>query len=224
MTSEELKSKEFPYVDENGALYLITKVLSLLAKKVNTETGKTLIDTTDLQKLTGIEAGAEVNTIDVVKVNNAIQEITNKTLNLIIPTKVSELSNDSNFINNIELDQKGFQTAANVDSIISNKGYLTEQEVNILIAAAIGSAINLSYSIVSELPQTGQDNVIYLIANNSKETNNIYDEYIYIKSTGKFEKLGSTKLDLTGYLKETDLVPISNQEIDNMFENAEPVE
>lgn len=185
MPSEELKSKEFPYVDENGALYLITKVLSLLAKKVNAETGKTLIDTTDLQKLTGIEAGAEVNTIDVVKVNNVVQEIKDKTLSLTI---------------------------------------LTKEEVSTLIAAAIGSAINLSYSIVSELPQTGQDNVIYLIANNSKETNNIYDEYIYIKSTGKFEKLGSTKLDLSGYLKETDLVPISNAEIDEMFESAEPIE
>lgn len=224
MPSEELKSKEFPYVDENGALYLITKVLSLLAKKVNAETGKTLIDTTDLQKLTGIEAGAEVNTIDVVKVNNVIQEIANKTLNLIIPTKVSELANDSNFINNTELEQKGFQTAANVNSIIAEKGYLTEEEVSTLIAAALGNITNISYSVVTQLPEVGELGTIYLIANNSGETNNIYDEYIYIKSTGKFEKLGSTKLDLTGYLKETDLVPISNQEIDNMFENAEPVE
>ena len=219
-----MADEQLPYINKDGALYIITKLLALLGDKVNSEAGKTLINTTDIAKLAGIADGAQVNVIDVVKVNNVIQEIANKTLNLTIPTKMSELTNDSNFISDTELAQKGYQTASNVDSIINNKGYLTEQEVNTLIATAIGNAVNLSYSIVSELPQTGQDNVIYLMPNNSEETNNIYDEYIYIKSTSKFEKLGSTKLDLTGYLKETDLVPISNQEIDDMFENAEPIE
>lgn len=199
-------------------------MITLLAEKVNVEAGKTLIDTTDLQKLAGIATGAQVNVIDVVKVNNVIQEITNKTLNLTIPTKVSELTNDSNFINNTELNQKGFQTAANVNSIIAEKGYLTEEEVSTLIAAALGNITNISYSVVAQLPEVGELGTIYLIANNSGENNDGYDEYIYIASLSKFEKIGSKKLDLTGYLKETDLVPISNSEIDNMFENAEPIE
>ena len=44
--------------------------------------------------------GGEENVIEVIKVNNAEQTITNKTVNISVPTKVSELNNDSGFINN----------------------------------------------------------------------------------------------------------------------------
>ena len=52
---------------------------------------------------------------------------------------------------------------------------------------------------VDALPETGEDNIIYLVKNNeSTETQNVYDEYMWIN--GAFEKLKSTdKIDLRDY-------------------------
>lgn len=41
--------------------------------------------------------------IDVIKVNGTTQTITNKTVDLTVPTKVSDLNNDSNFQNNTQV-------------------------------------------------------------------------------------------------------------------------
>ena len=61
------------------------------------------------------------------------------------------------------------------------------------------------------MPTTGEAGVIYLISNSGANQNS-YDEYIWI--TDKFEKIGTTEVDLSGYVQETDLVAITNSEID----------
>ena len=55
--------------------------------------------TTDLKnKLDGIEDNAQVNKIETVKVNNTALEITDKAINIEVPTKTSDLTNDSGFL------------------------------------------------------------------------------------------------------------------------------
>lgn len=63
----------------------------------------------------------------------------------------------------------------------------------------------------------GVKGVIYLKAH-SHGTNDIYDEYIWVTSgqSGSFEKIGTTDIDLTHYLKDTDVVAITNAEIDTI--------
>ena len=56
---------------------------------------------TDKSKLSEISSGAQVNVIESIKVNNATQAITNKSVNISVPTKVSQLNNDSGFTSNI---------------------------------------------------------------------------------------------------------------------------
>ena len=46
----------------------------------------------------GVEAGAEVNDIDTVKVNGTALTITDKAVDVPVPTKTSDLTNDSNFV------------------------------------------------------------------------------------------------------------------------------
>ena len=104
------------------------------------------------------------------------------------PTKLSEFTNDS-----------GFQTATQVNAAITN---------------AIADIQGISYSIVETLPSTGEAGVIYLVSN-SGTGNNIYDEYIWTGTA--MEKIGSTAVDLSGYVKSTDLVEITNEEIDAIF-------
>lgn len=103
------------------------------------------------------------------------------------PTKVSEFTNDS-----------GYQTASQVNSLISN---------------AIADIQGIEYSIVTQLPSTGEAGVIYLISNSGSNPNS-YDEYIYVNS--KFEKIGTTDVDLSGYVQDADLIAITNEEIDTI--------
>lgn len=81
---------------------------TLLDGKVDKETGKGLSknDFTDVlkNKLDGIEVGAEVNTIESVSVNNSpLTPDANKNVNVTVPTKTSDITNDSGFITTSDL-------------------------------------------------------------------------------------------------------------------------
>lgn len=91
------------------------------------------------------------------------------------PTVVSDLTNDA-----------GYQTASDVTTAINN---------------ALSGISTISLSVVSSLPSSGATGVIYLIANNSGQSQNIYDEYIWNATTSTYEKLGTTDVDLSGYVQ-----------------------
>ena len=57
----------------------------------------------DKQKLASIESGAEVNTIDTIKVNGIDVVINDKTVDIEVPTEVSDLNNDAGFITEDQL-------------------------------------------------------------------------------------------------------------------------
>lgn len=71
------------------------------------------------------------------------------------------------------------------------------------------AAAGMHFEVYDELPATGESNVIYLIPRESTETGNIYDEYIWTENEG-FEKIGSTDVDLSGYVTTTDLATTLN--------------
>ena len=78
------------------------------------------------------------------------------------------------------------------------------------VNAAIGNITSFKYQAVTALPTTGAVGTIYLMANSGADQNS-YDEYIWIGST--YEKLGPKELDLSGYLKATDIIPATDDEI-----------
>lgn len=96
------------YLDDNGLLYLWQKIKNVFATteamdgKVDKVTGKGLstndYTTAEKNKLSGIEAGAEVNVIETVKVNNTALTPSSKAVNITVPTKTSDITNDSGFI------------------------------------------------------------------------------------------------------------------------------
>ena len=81
---------------------------------------------------------------------------------------------------------------------------------------AISNAQHMTKEIVDVLPTTGEDFVMYLVPENGG-TDNIYEEWLWIDSS--WEKIGDTAtvVDLTPYLKKTDMVAITNVEIDNIL-------
>lgn len=93
-------------------------------------------------------------------------------------------------------------------------GENTAKVIKDYISNAVAGVTQISFEVVTSLPSTGEVGVIYLVPQTKTSTQNIYDEYIYVNDA--FEKLGSTDVDLTGYVKETDLEAISNAEIDEI--------
>ena len=182
--------------------------------------------TTDKTKLAGVETGAQVNLIEKIKVNGTEQSITAKAVDITVPTKTSELTNDSSFQTEAQVTDK--VNAATSDKVtttqmnnaistattdMATKTYVTGQ-----ISSAIAGVTQFDYQVVTELPATGVKGTIYLIANSGKNPN-IYDEYLYVNNN--WELFGTTELDLSGYVKTSDLSALTNAEIDEIFAQAE---
>jgi len=68
--------------------------------------------------------------------------------------------------------------------------------------AGAKSASGLRYLVVEELPQVGQNNIIYLVPKSTSKTNNYYDEYMWISNA--WELIGDTQVDLSNYVQNTD--------------------
>lgn len=100
-----------------------------------------------------------------------------------VPTKTSELINDSNFA-----------TQDYVDEEIANFDFI---------------------KIVTELPETGLVNRTYFVPKQDPVTNDLYDEYMWVD--GKWELITTKQIevDLTKYVKNTDINQIYNPDSEN---------
>ena len=78
------------------------QIIELMENKVDKIPGKGLstedFTTADKTKLEGIEPGAEENVIDTIKVNGTELEPEDKAVDITVPTKTSQLDNDSDYV------------------------------------------------------------------------------------------------------------------------------
>lgn len=110
------------------------------------------------------------------------------------PSKTSELNNDSGFITN---------TVNNLANYYLKTETYTQAEVDALIAAIVTIDIQVVASLpISDISTT----TIYLVPTSDPELQNIYDEYINTDGTsGGWELIGTTAIDLSNYVTTTDL-------------------
>lgn len=137
-------------------------------------------------KLDGVAEGAQVNVLESVKVNGAALAVTAKGVDITVPTKVSQITNDS-----------GYQTAAQVTSAIST---------------AVADIPSFEYELVDSLPEAGVKGTIYLIPVTGGSGQNIKEEYIWIGD--KYEMLGTTEMDLSGYWSKAEFEAATTADID----------
>lgn len=107
------------------------KICKVTSANVWSTTSRTIVNTTatqsadglmssaDKTKLDGIATGAQVNKIEIIQKNGTALPIENKTVNVTVPTKVSELENDSNYITKDEaaVSADKLSTARSIDGI-----------------------------------------------------------------------------------------------------------
>lgn len=123
----------------------------------------------------GVSSSLVLSQKGAYELSENLQQMTMSNINFInsnIPKKLSQLTNDKNF--------------------------KTEKEIQELI----NNSTKLKKEVITSLPSTGKDDVIYLLKNKS-DTNNFYTEYMWID--GKWEIIGDTKVDLSEYLKTANL-------------------
>lgn len=190
-----------------GLQYLWGRIKALFVAKVDGK-GLSTNDLTDellaqIGKVAGLETtvenlvngGGEPNVIEAVKVNGTALAVADKAVDVAVPTKTSDLANDSGFITGAEADAK--------------------------IAEGLAEITSFDLQKVSELPSTGEKGTLYLLPNTG-EGRNTFDEYVWLnRGTAEspdygWEKLGTVEIDLTGYLKEEDIEAITTEEIDEI--------
>lgn len=140
---------------------------------------------------------------------------------------------EANVIDYIRIDGTDLTPDANKRVVIPNasangRGVVSNSDINTLIQTALAGFERISFQKVNsygDLPQTGQNGVIYLVPN-SGSIPNIYDEYVWYTDpsttppTSGYEKIGTTQVDLSGYVQYTDISLITNQEITSIVDDA----
>lgn len=194
------------YLDNAGVTQILTKIKSLLAKKAEITAIPTKVS--QLTNDSDYRTGAQVNTA-----------ITDK-IGMLNANSVAETTETDNYITRIVQEEgeisafhasfrskftKEVQRAQRVGDIVDRA------ILNSAINTAVGEITSFEYKIVDSLPATaeGKKGVIYLVAHTGGTTQNIYDEYIFLPAEGsteaRYEKIGTTDIDLTPYAKKTDI-------------------
>lgn len=205
------------YLDNAGVTQILTKIKSLLAKKA---------------EITAIPTKVSQLTNDSLYQNAA--EVIAK-----IDTKLGELSldvedTDKNYVYSVK--QKNGQISVSsasfsnsftkqLEAAYTTGDVVSRTDVNTAINNAVGKITSFEYKIVDSLPSTseGKKGVVYLVAHSGSTTNNVYDEYIFLPAEGstaaRYEKIGTTDIDLTPYAKKTEIpTKVSQLTNDSDFE------
>lgn len=154
--------------DENKLARL--KHLKQVAQKAKAESDAVATRVKALENV-----GAQANKIESIKVNGAAQAIgSDKSVNISVPTKTSQLNNDITF-------QTSAQVVAAINTAISKSGHASFQKVDAVPKA-----------------DAAQENILYLVMNT---TTKHYDIYAKIKGSSDsytMELLDDTTVDLSG--------------------------
>ena len=146
------------------------KHLKQLAQKAKAESDAVATRVKALENV-----GAQANKIESIKVNGTAQTIDpDKSVNITVPTKTSQLNNDSTF-------QTSAQVVAAINTAISKSGHASFQKVDAVPKA-----------------DAAQENILYLVMNTTTQH---YDIYAKIKGSSDsytMELLDDTTVDLSG--------------------------
>lgn len=204
------------YLDNNGLLYFWSSLKTLFGAKVDKVDGKGLstnnYTTDEKTKLTNIAVGATANapytsTPAMDGTASAGSSANFAKGDHVHPTDTSLAPLASPIFT-------GTPAAPTAAAGTDTTQIASTAFVKAAITSAVSGITGMSYEVVASLPGTGAAGKIYLVSN-SGSAPNTYDEYIWVGSA--FEKIGTTAVDLSGYMLTTDLVAVTNSEIDTVL-------
>lgn len=167
---------------------------------VATPSSNGLMSSADKTKLNGIDDHAEVNVIEAIKVNGTSQTVTSKAVDIAVPTKISDLTNDSDFVE----DASYVHTDNNYTSTEKNKlaGIASGATANTGTVTSVGVTAGSGMS-VSGSPVTTSGNITVGHSNSvtPQPTQAVYpitiDEQGHVGSYGSAAVIPTATSDLT---------------------------
>lgn len=202
--------------DTSGNTVKFSQALENVAVKFGQNTPSVLASTDYVDEYGG--------KIDKIKVNGTAQTITNKEVDISMPTietvrssgqvtevQLKAINKEGLRLENSDLDYMWFwfneaSGAVSRSGQLVTKNYVdgefrTEAQVQQAIDDALADVTGIDFQVVDTLPATGAKGVIYLVPV-SQASPNSYDEYIWLTppgGTAHYEKIGSTEVDLSNY-------------------------
>lgn len=155
-----------------------TTIEVLAAQLKSTFAKKSVLEALQTKVESLVNAGGEPNTIEHIQINGVELTIQDgKIVNITMPTKVSDLTNDSKFQTEVE------------------------------VAAAVAAADHMKRTIVAsaddiDLTAADASQYIYMVLKSSTKTGDKYDEYMVID--GALERVGDWTVDLSNYVQKED--------------------
>lgn len=95
---------------------------------------------------------------------------------------------------------------------------VTSAAVYKYVADAVKDISGVEFKVVQSLPTTGESKYIYLVPKTKTAEQDIYDEYIWYNSA--WEHIGSTSVDMSGYVKATEMHELTAQEVTAIFNSV----
>lgn len=205
------------YLDNAGVTQILTKIKSLLAKKAEI----TAIPT----KVSQLTNDRSYQTPDDVTatISNRLGELTFK-----------GGGDGTGYVTNIDQENGKVKFTRNsfydsfteqLDAATLAGKVMDLNRVKLMVNSAVKDITSFEYKVVDSLPATteGKKGTIYLVAHSGSTTNNVYDEYIFLPAEGstaaRYEKIGTTDIDLTPYAKKTEIpTKVSQLANDSDFE------
>lgn len=203
----------------------------LADEKVDKVTGKQLstedYTTAEKNKLADIEANADVNTIESISVNGTAQTIdANKNVDIDVPTKVSDLTNDLNFIDNTVNDLVNYTTTTDLNDALDDKadkattlaGYgITDAYTKTEIDTKVSSVYRYKGSVQTYADLPSSDQVVGDVYNieTADPTHSISagDNVAWNGTT--WDKLGGD-IDLSDYYTKTQTDTLLDDKVDKV--------
>lgn len=183
--------------------------------------GLTLMhDTTEITgqtKKIGLGLGLSFNaTGNYIEVDKNLRDDVAQTKDILgeVGGKLDTHTNDTNNPHGVTKEQVGLGLVENkgIDATptANSNNYVSSSGVKNYVDTAVGSISGFDYVVVDTLPTASAETMhkIYLVKETHSDNQDNYDEYITIKTNSVYswEKIGNTDIDLSQYLKKTDIV------------------
>lgn len=171
------------------------------------------INTENISNLTNVVEGNYNTLNDLIEINtNNISQNTQDISNI-------KINLDDNYTPTLDLAEVAlsgdYNDLLNQPNIPSIDGLATTEYVDNKVSETLGTIVEFDFIIVDELPEIGESNHIYLVKH-EHSGEDIYDEYIWVKETQTFEKIGNTDVDLSGYYTKDESNSLLDTKVDKI--------
>ena len=199
-----MADKQYTNLDKEGLVFLLT-----------------LLNATLHNEFTGVR-----NDIDSIKPQDTVTETGDKPVKSsgvysFVNTKITEA------INALKASIEGNAVSELLDTqTYTSTQYPTAEATKSYVTKALSLISTVSIEVLEALPsiEEAKQNVFYFIPASTTGETNYYDEYVYVPESGAvpahFELIGSTAVDLSGYVKSEQLHALTNSEITDIYNSV----